>query len=162
MPTAELERAPIRATLAERSTVQQVGELLNNAAREKETLPEIRSSMSGSAIVLPDSLFRLLRQVVDILGRGDAVSIVPVHKQLTTQQAADLLNVSRPHLISLLESGKIPFTKTGRHRRIKFGDLMTYKRKRDAERRTQLAKLTRLSEEYGLYDLPTDETASRD
>ncbi|MHB1731491.1 MAG: helix-turn-helix domain-containing protein [Leptospirillum sp.] len=117
----------------------------------KKPSPKIVSS-GGESIVLPEPLFELLQEVVEILAKGDAVSIVPVHKELTTQQAADLLNVSRPYLVSLLEKGEIPFTKTGGHRRIKFADLMGYKNKRDEERRKKLAELTKLSEEYGLYE----------
>ena len=77
---------------------------------------------------------------------------MPVHMELTTQEAADLLNVSRQYLVRLLEDGAMPFTKTGTHRRIRFGDLMAYKRARDATRRQGLKRLTRLSEELGLYD----------
>ena len=105
----------------------------------------------GQSIDLPESIFQLLGQVVHILAQGEIVSIVPVYKALTTQQAADILNVSRRHLITLLERGVIPFSHTGKHRRIKFGEVMTYKRQRDEERRAQLAELTRVSEELGMY-----------
>ncbi len=77
---------------------------------------------------------------------------MPYSKLLTTNQGAELLNVSRPYLIRLLEAGKIPYQKVGSHRRIRFDDLMAYRATRDAERRRALAKLTRLSGEYGLYD----------
>ena len=104
------------------------------------------------AIELPESAFVLLKDVVHQLAQGNAVAIVPVHMELTTQEAADLLNVSRQYLVRLLEDGAMPFTKTGTHRRIRFGDLMAYKRARDATRRQGLKRLTRLSEELGLYD----------
>lgn len=82
-------------------------------------------------IELPTSALRLLMEVLAELAEGNAVQVVPVHAELTTQEAADLLNVSRPHLVSLLEGGSLPFHKTGKHRRVRFDDLMSYKGKRD-------------------------------
>lgn len=78
--------------------------------------------------------------------------VIPVDEELTTQEAADILNVSRPYLVSLLEQGVIPFVKTGTHRRIPLGDLLEYKTRRDAQRRKALTELTQLSQELGLYD----------
>ena len=72
---------------------------------------------------------------------GNAVKIVPVHAELTSQEAADLLNVSRPHLVKLLDEGVIPHTKTGRHRRVKFADLMSYKQRRIEESRAAMDEL---------------------
>jgi excisionase family DNA binding protein len=92
----------------------------------------------------------LLDQVVRELLQGHAVGVVPLHKELTTQEAADLLGVSRPFLIGLLERGEVPYVTTGKHRRIRFSDLMEYKRRRDATRRQALDRLTELSQEYGL------------
>jgi excisionase family DNA binding protein len=105
----------------------------------------------GESVELPSSVGRILRQAISLLARGESVSLVPLEKDLTTQQAADILNVSRPYLVRLLETGKIPFTKTGSHRRVRLTDLLEYKRRRDAERREALAELTRLSQEAGLY-----------
>ena len=82
---------------------------------------------------------------------GHGVQIIPKDTELTTQQAASLLNVSRPYVISLLESGQIPFRKVGRHRRITFEALMEYKRKDDQQRRAAADDLAELSEELGLY-----------
>ncbi|MEZ5866287.1 MAG: helix-turn-helix domain-containing protein [Geminicoccaceae bacterium] len=89
---------------------------------------------------LSDLLMELLRHV----GRGDAVTIVPVGQMLTTQQAADILNVSRPFLISLLEKGDIEYSLVGRHRRIEAERLFAYKRKRDEKRGRALAELAEL------------------
>ena len=86
----------------------------------------------------------LLRHV----GRGDAVTLVPVHEMLTTQQAADILNVSRPFLISLLEKGDIPHTTVGRHRRIKAEHLFSYKHARDEKRSKALGDLAELDAEH--------------
>ncbi len=106
---------------------------------------------NGEEIQLPDSLYHLLRQLVHDMAQGRAVMLVSNNQTLTTQQAAGLLNVSRPHLVKLLEEDKIPFTRTGTHRRIRFKDLMAYKQHRDAERKRGLAYLTQLGEEMGDY-----------
>ena len=82
-------------------------------------------------VELPTSALRLLVDILAELAAGNAVKVVPVHAELTTQEAADLLNVSRPHLIKLLESGELSYHKTGKHRRVRFADLMDYKNRRD-------------------------------
>lgn len=103
------------------------------------------------ALVIPRATAVMFAQILGLLGQGRGVQIMPREAELTTQQAADMLNVSRPYLIGLLESGKIPFRKVGRHRRIKFEALMAYKRQDDLERRGAADDLADLSEELGLY-----------
>jgi len=103
------------------------------------------------ALVIPRVTAIMFAQILDLLGQGRGVQIMPREAELTTQQAADMLNVSRPYLISLLESGQIPFRRVGRHRRITFEALMEYKRRDDLERRAAADDLADLSEELGLY-----------
>ncbi|AZF17803.1 MULTISPECIES: helix-turn-helix domain-containing protein [unclassified Pseudomonas] len=104
-------------------------------------------------LVLPTSALRLLVDILGELALGNAVKVVPVHAELTSQEAADLLNVSRPHLVKMLEEGAIPFTKTGRHRRIRFSDLMAFKQRRDEESQEAMEELVRQTRELGLgYD----------
>lgn len=80
----------------------------------------------GEEIILPQSVFRVLQRIVFHMMLGRAITIVPINKELSTQEAADMLNVSRPYLIKLLEEGHIPFNKVGTHRRIRFSDLYVW------------------------------------
>ncbi|HEV7448390.1 MAG TPA: helix-turn-helix domain-containing protein [Steroidobacteraceae bacterium] len=108
-------------------------------------------SAPDEPLVLPAAAVRLLGALLTELAKGNAVTLVPHHAELTTQEAADLLNVSRPFLIGLLEKGQLPHHKVGTHRRVRFADLMTYKRRRDAESESALRELAALSQEMKLY-----------
>ena len=107
---------------------------------------------SGETISIPESLFYVLERVAEVMARGDSITIVPIGQELTTQQAADLLNVSRQYLVRLLDDERIPFTKTGKHRRLRVEDVLKFKELRDRKRKAQLDELTRMSEEFGGYD----------
>ena len=102
----------------------------------------------NAEITLTPGLSSLLMELLRYIGSGDAVTLVPVSQMLTTQQAADILNVSRPFLISLLEKGDMEFTLVGRHRRIKAETLFSYKRIRDGKRGKALSNLAELDAEY--------------
>ena len=106
----------------------------------------------GLRLPLPESVQRLLARVVHELARGNAVTVVPVQADLTTQEAADLLNVSRPFLVKLLEAGEIPFHRVGTHRRVRLEDVLAYRRRRSQGRREALAELLREAQAAGLYD----------
>lgn len=100
--------------------------------------------------IVPKEAFELLLEILGQMANGNAVTIVPVHAELTTQQAADFLNVSRPFLIGLLESGKMPFRKVGTHRRILFNDLLSFKHQ-DAEFRSRVIdELAEQAQQHGM------------
>ncbi len=108
-------------------------------------------AIDGSAdILIPPSALSLLVGVLDSLAEGEGVTLVPHESELTTQQAADLLNVSRPYLVSLLENGDISFRVVGSHRRVHASSLLAYKRKDDLVRKSAINALAALSEEIGL------------
>lgn len=107
---------------------------------------------SGEAISIPESVFYVLERVADVLASGDSITVVPVGQELTTQQAAGVLNVSRQYVVRLLDEGRIPFTKTGKHRRVRIEHVLAFKEQRDRERSTKLDELTCMSEDYGAYE----------
>jgi excisionase family DNA binding protein len=108
--------------------------------------------VNAEEILIPESVYQALRQVVHAFVLGQAISIVPQEREMTTQEAADFLNVSRPHLIKLLEQGEIPYILVGSHRRINSLALMKYKEKRDAKRSNLLDELIQESQDMGFYD----------
>jgi excisionase family DNA binding protein len=133
-------------TEAEAKAINQLEHILN------QENSQLKLAANGEEITIPDSVSRVLRQVVQAMASGKNVSIVTYNPELTTQQAADLLNVSRPYLIKLLEQGELPYILVGTHRRVKFEDLIKYKQQRDTKRRELLQELIEISEEAGLYD----------
>jgi excisionase family DNA binding protein len=145
---------PVSAPPEQQAEVAKLSRLLGGLAHSRRTRAPICRLVGpkGEAIALPESVFYVLERVAQVLAEGDAVTVVPVGKELTTQQAADLLNVSRQYLVRLLDEGRIQYMKTGKHRRLRIEDVLTFKEQRDAHRRAALRDLTHLTEDAGGYD----------
>ena len=110
----------------------------------------IQGELAGDdVLVVPRQAAVMLAQILGFLANGQGVTVTPSNAMLTTQQAADFLNVSRPYLIKLLEAGEIPFERVGTHRRVAFGELMEYMRRDDQDRRRAADELTELGQELG-------------
>jgi len=101
-------------------------------------------------VTLPASAFKFLTTILDLMAQGKAITIIPSDTEITTQQAADMLNVSRPYVVKLIEQGDISHHMVGTHRRIKLEDLEAYKSKMEKERSMALEELTKQSQELGL------------
>lgn len=114
--------------------------------------PEIEIEETSEKIQIPLHALHLLANILKETSQGKPVSIVPVEAEITTQAAAEILGCSRPHVVKLLESGEINFTKIGKHRRIKYDDLMMYKRKMKQKQKQLLIELMKADEESGVYD----------
>lgn len=104
----------------------------------------------GEQVKLPAGALRLLGEILTQMARGNAITLVPINAELTTQQAADILSVSRPYLIKLLENQEIPFAKKGTHRRVLLEDVQEYKAKIDAERMEALDSLIEQAQELDI------------
>jgi excisionase family DNA binding protein len=135
------------AQLAQTSSRQLAKILGSKRKRKSLTFRMEPDGGSEETIAIPLSAFKLLSDILTEMGKGNAVTLIPVHAELTTQQAADILNVSRPFLVAQLEQGAIPFRKVGTHRRILFQDLMAYKRRTDENRLKALEELAAQAQE---------------
>lgn len=118
----------------------------------KSELAEIEIEETGEKIKVPRRALVLLGNILKAMSEGKPISIVPVATEVTTQSAAEILSCSRPHLVKLLEEGKIPYTKVGKHRRLMIEDVLKYKQQMKAEQKQHLIGIMNSDEEAGLYD----------
>lgn len=130
---------------------QQTNQLLHNLDTDKAyRFQVIQDDEPGDIVEIPPSAMQLIMQILNEIGKGNSVALTPVHTEITTQQAADILNVSRPYLIQLLENEEIPYRKVGTHRRLRFQDVLAYKQAIDAKRLQALNELSAYDQELGL------------
>lgn len=114
--------------------------------------PEIEIEETEEKIKVPLKALKLLAKILKATSEGKPISLVPMATEMTTQSAAEFLGCSRPHLVKLLENGKIPFAKVGKHRRVKFEDVVNYKNEMKARQEQILMDIMKTDEELGLYD----------
>ncbi|MBO0883734.1 MAG: helix-turn-helix domain-containing protein [Mycobacterium sp.] len=112
----------------------------------------VLGTVDGEVVPLPAEVLAGLRLVARALSEGKAVTVAPLHTTLTTQEAAELLGMSRPTFVKLLDSGRIPYTRPGRHRRVLLTDLLAFREFRRAERSAGISEIVRISEDLGGYD----------
>lgn len=118
----------------------------------KSKNPEIEIEETQERIKIPLSALKLLGDILEAMSQGKPFSLVPFATEVTTQKAAELLGCSRPHFVKLLEEGEIEFTKVGKHRRVKFEDVLEYKKKMKAAQKQRIIEIMKSDEELGLYD----------
>lgn len=149
----------VQGNTSENEVSETVADLANkalcdlNAILHEKSAGEVRVAIQGSGrvVTLPRELGEILRQILANTAAGRLVGVIPAHAELTTQQAADMLNVSRPFLIKLVEDNAIEYRKVGTHRRIKASSVHDYARRMELESRKAADELTELTEELGLY-----------
>jgi excisionase family DNA binding protein len=137
----------------ERALARQSSRMLSSMHLKRATSVDIvlkRTKDHSETVTLPSSAFKLLVMILTQMAEGNSVTLIPTNAELTTQQAADLLNVSRPYFIRLLEDKKIPFRKVGTRRKVLFQDVMLFKTKTDKARRKLLDELAAEAQKLGM------------
>ena len=142
---AATAQRPITLPKAEQKRVEELEAVLS---RGKAAL----ISSAGERIELPKTVFEILRKVVTFMAHGQAITLVPENQAVTTQRAADLLGMSRPFFVKLLETGTMAYHRVGNQRRVYLRDVLAYAHKRDEERHAALDRLSRAAVATGLYD----------
>lgn len=142
-----------RPSKQEQKTAMESYDALASMLEELQTEnPEIEIEETSEKIRIPLNALKLLVKILEETSKGRLVSIVPIATEMTTQAAAEFLGCSRPHLIKLLEKGEIQFTKIGKHRRIRYEDIVKYKKEMKARQKQLLIEIMKSDEESGLYD----------
>lgn len=148
--SVEPERLPTRTEVE--SASRAVSVIARALAEADDLVLDVKSDSEKIRLRLPRAIGAKLMDLLSHIAQGDSVTLVPYGAELTTQQAADLLNVSRPHLVSLLEAGEIGHHRVGTHRRVRADDVFRYKDERRVKRKTGLRSLQRLGQEADAID----------
>ena len=128
----------------------QAGRKLAGWGDGSDPVPARFGVATGEPVDIPTSAVRLLKEILDHMAHGNGVALTPLHAELTTRQAADLLQVSRTHLVQLLDEGRIPCRKVGAHRRVRARDILDYRRETESRRRKALDELAAVDQNLGL------------
>lgn len=147
-----LEQIQKPSKLDQKIASESYGTLASVIEQLNSEQPEIEIEETSEKIKIPLSALKLLGDILKAMGQGKLISLVPVATEVTTQAAAEILGCSRPHLVKLLEEGNIAFTKVGKHRRIKFDDVMKYRKEMKAQQKQNIIDIMNADEETGLYD----------
>ncbi len=126
--------------------------LISSIEQLKSDQVEIEIEETSERIILPVKALNLLGEILKAMSQGKPISIVPIATEVTTQKASEILGCSRPYLVKLLEEGKIEYAKVGKHRRIKYEDVIDYKKKMKEEQKKRLIEMMHADEDLGLYD----------
>lgn len=145
MATSTLERTVLPPT-------EPLDALVETLSRPGAGQTTTLAGPNGERLELPPRVFEVLLGVVQAMARGQAVTIAPVEQRLTTQEAAELLGVSRPTLVKLLQAGEIPFEQPGRHRRVRLADILAYRDRASKERRAALDRMVEIADAADMYE----------
>jgi excisionase family DNA binding protein len=150
MAMAQATLAPALPSEAEAILAKETSRVLASHMGAAEPLQFRIGPALEETVRVPASAVRMLVRILEEMAKGNAITLIPVHAELTTQEAADMLNISRPSVIQLLDEGKIDYRKVGTHRRVRFEALMKFKRQADADRKAALAELAAYDQELGI------------
>ncbi len=145
-----MTKAALATTLPSASEAVLARETLQVLAGRSPLQLGVLDDPAGRTLQIPSLAGQMLVRILEEMARGNSMALIPVHAELTTQEAAETLNISRPSLIQLLDEGKIEFRRVGTHRRVRFDALLAYKRKLEADRRAVLAELAAYDQELGI------------
>ena len=150
--SVRLNGEPVVPSNTEAALAEKSGRILSHYIKttKKPALQLIEGDAKGKKIIVPSQALHMLVGILEQMGQGNAVSLIPIHVELTTQEAADLLNVSRPYFVNLLTEGKIPFRKVGTKRRILAKDVLRYKASIEKKRLKALEALAKQAQDLDM------------
>ena len=137
-------------TVQEAEEAKITSRALSKYAQSERLHLKIASNNESEDLILPGYAINLLLAMLTEMSKGNAITVMPIHAELSTQETAELLNVSRPYIVDLLEQGKIPFRKVGSHRRILVNDVFEYKQRIDEARFKALDDLAAQAQDLGM------------
>lgn len=132
------------------SSIKILADSADRATKNKVNVVELRIQGADDVVTIPLKALKLLNSIISNMAQGKSIALMPTDAEITTQQAAEILNVSRPHVIKLLEKGEIPYRKVGSHRRILLQDILEYESKFRSDRRKKLDYLAKEAQKLKL------------